>query len=280
MQGIRITRGEDRIANQITVTVHPRTTGTPGDVLWQANASIRLTSTTREVICRYKDPAQQAMRVGASSVIEPVAGTDYTVTDKADGTGTSYTSQVKVALDIAGASAAKLRLIRLSATPTTLYVHTLKLRGTPLRSLLPITATQTDESSFLTYGHRVMELDMPMQDDAGVAQDMATVMLANLKAPHPWIALTIDATTNALLFTHAFARDVGDRLHITDTSLALNSAACFIDALRHEITRGGPKGQADRHLITWRTTPADLSAYWVLGSVGYAELGSGAKLGY
>lgn len=281
LSGVQMQRVVDRVANEISVTVHPREVSTSTEVLWQSETAIRLAgSTPREVMCRYRDPDQQVAWIGASSVITPVRGIDFTVTDKLDGSGTDYTAQVEVLCEV-GASSARLRIRRTSVSPPVLYVHAMRIRGTPLRAFVPVIAAQRDGASVLAYGHRPLALDMPLQDDIGAAQDMATALLATHKAAHTWLTVEIDTAASASMLTHAISRDVGDRIDLTDAGLALNSAPCFIDGIRHEITRGGPKDgkRGDHHRVTWRTSPAGLQAYFVLNAAGIGTLGS-AALGY
>ena len=127
----------------------------------------------------------------------------------------------------------------------------------------------------MTLGQHPASIDMPLLADSLMGEDMARALLANHAAPHPWLAVTVDATADAALLTHALARDVGDRLHVTDDDLALDAEACFIERITHRVERGGA-----RHTVTWATSPVDLAAYWVLGSSDAAKLSEGTRLGY
>jgi hypothetical protein len=276
LTGVRVERAERRIANSLTATVHPRTVGTPGAELWQAGSSIRLVYGQPQVItARYRDPDLPGAYIGALDLIRPVAGIDYTATNHLNGSGSDRSAEVHISVE-QGASSARLTLERtLSKHPREpIYIHALRLRGTPLRAFYPVTITQTtDDASFFAHGHRPLSLDMPLQDEAAVARDMATALLANRKDPHPWLTVTVEAAASASLLAHALARDVGDRLHLTDLDVGLDEVACFIDGIRHEISEG-------RHRVTWRTTPADLETYWLLGSSTSAALGEASRLGY
>ncbi|MGB4675521.1 MAG: hypothetical protein WBH90_02250, partial [Aggregatilineales bacterium] len=89
--------------------------------------------------------------------------------------------------------------------------------------------------------------------------------------PHPWPVIGLEATARADLLAAALGTDVGTRIHLDAPELGLGGAACFVEHIRHHIERGGAS-----HRVTWRTTPADLHTYWVLG----AGLGIDTRLGY
>lgn len=275
LAGLAVERAHARVANRVEITAHPRDDAASPEVLWESQHRIRLMpGVPRVVLCRYIDPDQEAIQVGALDVIPPVAGTDYTATDAADGSGTDATDAVSIAFEL-GAASARLTLVSGWPLNQPIYVHTLRVRGKPLRTYQPVTVVLEDEASRIAFGPLPLRLDMPLQDDAAVAGDMACALLANRKDPHPWLTVRVEATAGASLLAHALARDVGDRLSVTDPGFALDEAACFIDAVRHVIRRGGAS-----HVVEWRTSPADLEAWWVLGQSGYAELGQATRLGY
>jgi hypothetical protein len=276
LTGVRIQRAEAHVANSIEVTVHPRAVGTEGEVLWESGTAIRvLPDAPRVVVCRYRDPDQQAAWIGALEAITPEAFTDFAANDRIDGTGKDLTKHVGIKIE-AGATAARLTIsTRYTATGRPTYIHTLRLRGTPLRAFLPVTILRTDEASDLAHGHQPLSLNMPLQDEAAVAVDVASALLANRKDPHSWIEVGVEATASAQRLMQALSVDVGDRLDVTDAALALNGAACFVDGIRHEVARGGA-----RHRVAWLTSPADLETAWLLGESGYGELDSAARLGY
>jgi hypothetical protein len=266
-----------RIASRVEVTTHPRAAGTSAEVLWEAGRAIALLpGQALTVACAFTDPDGRAAQVGAASVMMPVPGTDFTATTAADGTGTDVTASVRVSVQ-AGARRAVLALSSAWAGGTA-YVHNLRLRGVALRSYHPATSATEDTASRFDYGLRLLRVDMPLQDDARVGEDMARALLMGRHAAHPWLVVTVEATASQAMLVQALAREVGDRLHITDGGLALDAAAVFIDGIAHTIERGG-----DRHRVVWRTSPADLAAWWALGATAQSAqsaLGSATRLGY
>lgn len=265
----------DRIANRIEITAYPREVSTQVEVLWKLGHTVRLDpNKPQEVTARYADPLMEAVRIGAMDVVVPEAGTDYTANTQANGGGEDATPYVRVQ-PILGGSSARLILTSVWKKSQPIYVTAFQLRGVPLRSYLPAIARVQDDASFLAYGLAPLRVDMPLQDDPRVADDMARAWLANRKDSHPWLDITIEGTVSSSLLTHALAREVGDKLAISDTSLALSGAGCFIERIRHEVLQGGAS-----HRVRWLTSPSDLEAYWIIGRSGYAELGQHTTLGY
>ncbi len=276
LSDLRAERARSRVANEVAVRVYPRAVGSPGEVLWRSNTAIRLRpGETRTLLCRFSDPDQEVAAVGAHTVISPVPGVDFTATLDQAGSGPDFSTYLSVTCS-AGASAARLAVAAPASYPAaTLYVHGLRVRGTPLRAFHPASVVHQDETSRFTFGHQPLHLDLPLQADTAVAEDWSSALLAQRKDPHPWLAVRVEATASAALLAEALTREIGDRLHVTDAALALSAEPCFIDGLRHEIVRGGA-----RHLVTWRTSPARPLAYWLLNQTGYAELGAASRLGY
>ncbi len=276
LRGLSARRERGQVANTVEVIVHPREVGAEGTTLWQSAARIRLApGQPRTITCPYVDPDQQVARIGALAVIPPERVTDFTAAHEFKTIRTDVTDYVDVTVE-PGATSARLTLLsRWPDENGATFVENLRLRGTPLRSFQPTSVALSDDASRLTYGDLPLTLDMPLQEEAAVAGDMAAALLTQRKDPHPWLTVEVEATASASLLAEALARDVGDRLHVTDSTLALNAFPCFVESVRHEVTRAGA-----RHRVMWRTSPADLFAGWLLGQSRYGELGLATRLGY
>jgi hypothetical protein len=276
LAGLQADTNEGRLANRIEVTAYPRTAGVAVATLWTLNHPIRLMpGKPQRALARYIDPDQPAASVGAETVISPQEGIDYTATADLHGFGADRTPYLQVNIE-AGGRASRLILTSRNPDPNApIYVQTLQVRGVPLRAYEPVTISLEDGPSLLAHDRHRLFVDMPLQDDPRVADDMAHLLLANRKDPHPWPVITIEGAASAALLTQALAREVGDRISLTDASTGLTGYGCFIEHIRHEIARGGAS-----HRATWRTSPADIETYWVLGSVPQASLGQKSLLGY
>ncbi len=276
LAGLEVDRAAARVTNRVAITVYPREVGDPETVLWTAKNEIKLRRyRPRTIVCRYVDPNQEAILIGAQDMIEPLEYVDYTAYRVwADGSHQDTTEYLVIEAEF-GAASAQLTLTSLWPLRKPVYVDKLQVRGTPLRAFQPATVVVEDEDSQLDHGLRPLILDLPLRDDTEVAEDMAGALLTNRKDPHPWITVTVEATVSAAMLAHALTRDVGDRLAVSDADLALDEARCFVEGLRHVIERGGAS-----HRVTWHTSPADLYAYWLLGQDGYGNLGLSTRLGY
>lgn len=275
LAGLEASHERRIMANRVEVTYWPRESDTVESVLWSASKSIQLApGVPRLLTVRYVDPDQLAEIVGAQDVKWPEKWQDFTATDQQDGAGTDATSYVSVG-GVLGATSAQLVLVSRWPKNEMIYVHTLQLRGKPLRSFQPSTLVVEDAAALLADGRLPLAVHMPLQDDPRVAADMARALLIHRKDSHAWPAVRVEATASSALLTHALARDVGDRLAITDSAMALSAYGCFIEHIRHEIVRGG-----GGHTVIWRTSPADLFAYWIVGQSGFANLGQSTTLGY
>jgi hypothetical protein len=259
-----------RIANRVELTVHPREVASSIEVLWQANHDIQVRpGQVRIINCPFSDPDQQAAHIAADDLIVPVPGVDFSATAGID----DVTGAVQVEM-VEGGTSVRLALATTAENASLVAIHDLQVRGTPIRTYYPATIAIEDALSMVTLGRHLLQIDLPFQENSSEAEDLARVLIANRRETHPWLAVTVEATADGTLLTHALARDVGSRLLLTDLDLGLDEAACFVDHVRHEVARGGAS-----HHVTWRTSPADLDSYWALGT-SQAQLGQSTRLAY
>ena len=99
-----------------------------------ASEIARLPLTTVYPYGPYRDPAQEAQRVGGVDMQSPVAGTDYVANTAADGSGTDVTDSLIVAA-VFGAGGVQWTI----ENPTTETVYLTKLQA-PLREASSVTA--------------------------------------------------------------------------------------------------------------------------------------------
>lgn len=270
LSALHAERNAARLANRVEVTVYPREEADSPEILWTSGSALRVPpGTTRTILASYQDPQALAEIVAALDVNAPLVGWSATSrSDPADPKGISLTHLVHVSAEI-GATATRLRIQNEASVAA--FIHGLSLSGRPLRAYQPLTAIREDEQARMAYGLRLHQIDMPLQDSAAVAADSAGATLANLRAPQPWLTLSFQIEAAGLSASAALARDVGDRITMSDAALGLDRAACFIEEIEQQIQRG-PRGLT--HRLRWFTIPADLYAAWILGSGPQSRFGT------
>ena len=212
LAGVDVARSQARVANTVRVITHPREVGASAVILWQAGHSILIKpGETRIITCRYADPDQTVAAVGAQSVVTPAAGTDFTATTKADGTGTDVTDYVRITVE-AGAAAARLTLV--SDWPDfPVYVHDLQLRGVPLRSFYPAVIEVDDWTSIFAYGQQVLGVDMPFQEIQEFLARRLEVHVANQRRCRPRVPASAKVVGD-VSHIHGIGRRTGHQLQV------------------------------------------------------------------
>lgn len=139
--------------NVLEVVTYPRSIGVAGSTLFNITSPIRINKgDSRQVVARFRDPLQPNKSCGATTIITPVAGTDYIANSKADGTGSVMTSSVGVSIEQTINSV----IFNLSNNDTTsdVFITTLQVRGTPLTASDPLTIRARYAQSISTQGYR------------------------------------------------------------------------------------------------------------------------------
>lgn len=256
----------DGIHSRVQVTLHPRTAGVPGSVLWKSGAAQEIApGAARQIVARFRD--EDGRPTGALDVLHPAEGSDYSANSTADGSGDDLTALVDVRPVETGFSAATLE-IRNHGTRTA-YVYGLRLRGTPLITGDPVTVTHHDALAEALYGPDTLRLVPAALDSVRQADDLARFTLGRRKTPRGTArSVTIMARTHPAqvldltLFDRVTIRDAG-------SSYAGDS---FIVAEAHRVDLGGA-----RHTVTYTLEPAGAGDFWL---VGRGRLGAASALGY
>jgi hypothetical protein len=136
--------------NQIEITAYPRKTGSVGTEIARNDSPIPLDGlSSRTITLRYRDPDNPGGTCAASTIITPVASTDYTANLAADGSGADYTVNLSVSV-VNKTNAAEITLSNTALGR--IYVTLLKIRGTPLTAQQPVTTNAVDAASISSYG--------------------------------------------------------------------------------------------------------------------------------
>jgi len=255
MDGLDYTYGAD-IANQVEVTMLPRSLGFPATVLWKLAAPQLIQPGEvgfRRLIAPYRDANN--LRMGAAVVNTPFAGVDFQANTLADGSGADRTVNMNMVVMEANASSAVLEIRNIGTTPLFLLAGA-QLRGTPLISGDPALVMQTDFASANLYGLRRFSLDTPALTSIDEADQLARYELARRKDPRG--TLTSISLSERLHLAQILSRTLFDRITIHDTQTN-HSGDYFIIAEEHTVDLGGT-----RHHARWLLETAAANSFWVM----------------
>jgi len=119
--------------------------------------------------------------------------------------------------------------------------------------------TATDATSQAAKGPRRLAIIAGFLD-ASTAADRASWTLSTKKDEQDRPVIGIVGNASATLMTQALARDLSDRVTITDAGARTGINAAFhIERIEHQISDGGTL-----HTVRWQLSPADASGFWAL----------------
>ena len=296
MQSITVMNDRADLLTRVQVTTHPRTVDTSNVVLYQLKTVTEVPiNGTLDLLGPYTDPDARATRVGGTSMVTPVATTDFLMNSLADGTGTNLTSLFTVTAALGGNG---VRWTIANNATVVGFITKLQARGLGIYDYEHTVAEASDTALATAYGDTVAVLDMPMQSDPAVGIDAARYLLALYGAQEIGVwalgtsgASELGITTQlsyfsrtaaasvrlaprtAALQTQILVRDVGDRIGVNETVTGVASSY-YIQSVDLEVTAPGIP------MVTWGLAPASAQTYWALGTAGYSELGSTTWLSY
>lgn len=270
--------GRDDIINRVQVIVHPRRRDSAATtVLFNLGSAIEIPRGTSITInCPYRDPNQQAQRVGGVDMVTPVAVTDYSFTANKDGTGTDYTSQLSVSYDgTPGGNSATVIVTNAGPADGWIPPNGLKLRGRGLYNFEPVIADIGDATSIAAFGEGALAYDMPFQSSTSNANDLALFILALNKDPRPRAqTVSFIANWSEDEVEQAFNLEISDRVSVTSSAAGLVAEPYFVNGFRFV---SKPSGLTT---VTLDLAPVNTSEYWQLEVTGRTELDETTVLGY
>lgn len=188
------------------------------DVVWQSGTPVAIpASTSVTVIAQASDPFINA--------VTPVAGTDFTLL-----TGTATASLSRTS----GQSAT----ITLTDSGSGSIVTGLQLRANPVTVSRTVQVSVTDSASVTAYGVRGLPSDI--DPSGGTVEDVvavATTYVTRYAQRKPIVTIPV-SNLNDKRLTQQLARDLSDRVRITDTETGLN-ADFFIEQISHQTSGSG-----------------------------------------
>ena len=280
IEGIEIGRFRDRVLNRVQVVSHPRRKDASNVILYtmrdagvdDASALELAAGESQTLTCPYTDPSDRNKRAAGTSMVTPVASTDYTANAAANGSSTDLVASLGVAATFGGTSAS-VALTNNHAS-TTLFVTKLELRGLGIYDEQKTIHEREDTSSQTEFGMNTYKYDASYQMDPIVADAFALHLLGVYReAQQSAESVSILANKTAALMTAALVREVGDRIGLSETVSAV-SEGYFIQSVTLTIT---PR---DVIRCRWGLMPASRITYWFLGTAGGSNVGTSTRLGF
>lgn len=236
MAELSVGRTRRLLYNTVNVTVHPRRVDEDTVVLVTLDTSglpALAPSESVTVTGYFKDPEQQAVRVGAASTVTPVSGTDYTF-------GTSFgATNLNASLDVSvdvSSNSVEVAFTNNHASLTG-YVGSFQLRGIGIYDYAPITVRVSDNTSQTAYGENILDLDLPHEYSRDFADQATDYFLAKYKDPRDVAdSVGFPANYSDALMTAALAREPGDVIALTETQTGLSADRYFIQKVRLELS--------------------------------------------
>lgn len=284
------------LCNSIEVTFNPRRVGSAGTELARngsamlipgigipgnksTNSSNNAIGNSRTFTMRYRDPDFPDGTCAATTIIAPVASTDYTGNLEPDGSGEDYTGNLIVTVENLTNAA------RVTVSNTALgdvYLTLLKIRGTPLTARQSVTLNAADGPSIAANGLNRQTRQIAGIDDQELVQLYADYTVNRYKDPTAnYRTIVLDAPEpgdpHYTLFGPLTAAFNVKSARLLDTYMNDNPAAALMWVC-------GERHTVDASARSWEwgvyMEPYSQHAFWQLESLDMGTLGSTTKLGF
>jgi len=222
---------------------------------------------TKVFIAEYPNTSADPEAIGVDAWLDPQSGVDIIANTAYTGGGLDASSsmtitQTKVANQMRIAITNDY-ISPTSGLPSTVWLTTLKARGTPILLKDNTLVTQSDSDSVTKYGERKFTADTPFFPTLAIAQSWCNYQIQMYSTPINVMTMTFNANISQNNMDAAIELDVSDRITLVATGNAELgvSGDFFIEEVNHNITDGGQS-----HMVTWKLSPADTgyTQFWKL----------------
>lgn len=224
------------VFNYIEVTCHPRSVGTTVEVIGrisQHDAPSIEASDSRTFVIKFRDSANQSIRLGGKDCITPVAATDFSCTSDLGGEGNDENASITPSATFYG-DHAEVTLANGAAYPV--YVQKLQVRGMAVRAREPVTMVAQDATSITAYQKRRLPINAPLMSSLMDAQLLADYLLDYYKDPLDDVrGVTIFANKDATFMAAVRDLELMERIVLTESQTGLSSFAGYIYQMIHRI---------------------------------------------
>lgn len=241
-------RSGKNVFNEIHVFAYPRSIEEGNSVVWELDAPVSV----RRAIDEEIDAKWVDQESGVSiSVVDPFVS--------------SFVATGSVAYHIEyKAKGAEIRLDNQDNVRR--RVDAMAISGRKMTTHNQVERLAIDGTSSAKYGRRELRIDSKLIDDPDFAQNVADYELSRWKDPRSEFTEVEMLVKNDVQALEVMSRQIGDRIRISDTSLGHDKEYFIIGEKHHRSLRFG-------YHVWWYLEEADMSQFWVLGEVGFSELG-------
>jgi hypothetical protein len=271
--------------NYLDMTVYPRKAGSAGTELARTTSPMKIPGTrtsegnSRTFTLRYRDPDNPSGTCAATTIITPVASTDYTGNLASDGTGEDYTSNLVVTV------INKTNAVDVTVSNTALgdvYLTLLKLRGTPLTAQQPASLKSVDALSIEHYGMYKQAKTIAGVDDIELIQSYADYTVHNFNQPRTeYRRVTVDMQNTDTAISpsigNLLSMGVSKVIRITDDWMNDSAAEqiYWIAGQRHMVD-----ALAHKWTATWMLERYLTIAPWCLDDTDLSVLDASTQLSF
>ena len=264
-RSVEYDRREDQVFSRARLQAAGFEEGAAGSQIWG------LLPLPREIEAGKTLPLEINYPSLAKSVTTPVTVTDWAATADQAGAGADKTAQVtsESFTDYGGGASWELK----NNDTASVWLQKCQIRGTPLQRPSELRTVQRTAAGGVGPFAKTYTRTYPLISDTMLLGAFAEYLVERYKTPQPRLRVTLLAKSDAIL-TQQLARQVSDRVHITDTTQAWQTKVdgeFFIEAVEH-------RGDPHRALETvWTLSDFLTDQFWILGT---DTLGESTILGY
>jgi hypothetical protein len=240
LKDVIVPTDQGNVYDHIKVTNHPATVSSAPVVLCSVTSKLQvLPGTPVEIFLDYRSPDETLKLVGGINQITTlVAGTDYKGYSKDTGStdgGTDQTADLSIAV-VAFAASAKFTITNNGAGE----IYLVDASGNPL---LQLRGTMISDDGPQVWdagsGARVLEIDLPFQDSAAIAQDIAALRLLQYADPTNQVdQVEFIPARSARLMEQAILAEIGSAITVTEPQLGLSAVEAVIDSIEMRVEDG------------------------------------------
>ncbi len=277
ISGFEAPVARDDSISRVQVITHPRKVDDDNNtVLFRLDNPLQVgANASVTILGPYRDPNQEAARVGGTDMRTPVASTDYAANSQPDGLGTDLTPFVKLTPSFGGNGA---KVLIENGGSATAWLTLMQLRGRGIYDYQNIVLEAEDADAQINVGTTVTA-DMPYQDNAALGGEIA-LWLLNLYQDAETLAESATVfipRTDEALAERVLSREISDRIGIVERMTGFETGSTnghFIQNVSLTID------SRDNLSVTWGLAPANRQQFWLLEVPGRSELDQTTALGF